>query len=71
MNNSTFNDYIDVIDQEELEFNDSTDAPKWDNFVYLRLEFDEDGKLYVRLYDKRDEFDFPIVNVPYLNCNIP
>ena len=25
----------------------------------------------MRLYDKRDEFDFPIVNFPYLNSNIP
>ena len=24
----------------------------------------------MRLYDKRDEFDFPIVNFPYLNSNI-
>ena len=31
------------------------------NFLDLRLEFDEDGKLYIRLYDKSDEFDFPIV----------
>ena len=71
MNNSKFNDYIDVIYQEELETNDTTDAPKWANFLYIRLECDEDGKLYMRLYDKRDEFDFPIVNFPYLNSNIP
>ena len=28
-------------------------------------------RLYTRLYHKRDEFDFPIVNCPYLNSNIP
>ena len=27
--------------------------------------FDEDGKLYTRLYDKRDDFDFPAVNFQY------
>ena len=43
---------------------DTTDAPKWANYLYLRLEFDDDGKLYIRLYDIRDDFDFPIVNVP-------
>ena len=57
--------------QEELEINDTTDAPKWANFIDLRLEFDEDGKHYIRLYDKRDEFEFHIVNLPYLNINIP
>ena len=66
-----FNDYIDVIYQEQLEINDTTDAPKWANFLGLRLEYDEDGKLYIRLYDKRDEFDFPTVNFPYLTSNIP
>ena len=37
------------------------------NKILISLEFDEDGKLYTRLYDKRDDFDFPIVNFPYLN----
>ena len=26
---------------------------------------------FTRLYDKHDDFDFPIVNVPYLSSNIP
>ena len=34
------------------------------------MEFDEDGKLFTRLYDKRDDFDFPIVNFPYLSSKI-
>ena len=71
MNNSNFNDFI--LYQEKLEIKDttSTDTPKWANFLDLRLEFDEDGKLYIRLYDKCDEFDFPITNFPYLYSNIP
>ena len=40
-------------------------------YLDRRLEFDEDGKLYTQLYDKRDNFDFPVVNFPYLICNIP
>ena len=40
------------------------------NYLDLRLEFDEDGKLYTRLCDKRDDFDFAIVNFPYLSSNI-
>ena len=67
MNNPKFNDYMDVIYPEELEIKDTTDAPKWANCLDHRLEFDEDGGLYTRLYDKRDDFDFPIVNFPYLS----
>ena len=29
------------------------------------------GKLFTQLYDKRDDFNFPIVNFPYLGSNIP
>ena len=40
---------------------------------YLDLTFiiDSGGKLSIRLYDKRDDFDFHIVNVPFLSSNIP
>ena len=31
------------------------------------MEFDEEGRFYTRLYDIRDDFDFPIVNFPYLS----
>ena len=55
-----------IILSEELEITDTTYAPNWANYLDLRLEFDEDGKLYTRLYGSRDDFDFPIVNFPYL-----
>ena len=41
-----FNDYIDVIYPKELDIKDTTDAPKWDNYLDLHLEFDEDDKLF-------------------------
>ena len=71
MNNPKFSDYIDVIYSNELEIKDTTDAPKWVNYLDLHLEFDGDGKLFTQLYDRRDDFDFPIVNFPYLSTNIP
>ena len=66
-----FNDYIDVIYPKELEIKDTyaTDALKWANYLDLHLAFDEEGKFCIQLYDRRDDFDFPIVNVPYLSCN--
>ena len=66
--------YIDVIYPKELEIEDTTDGLKWANYLDLHLEFDEDNKLFTRLYDTRDDFDFgifPIVYFPYLSSNIP
>ena len=38
----------------------------------LHLQFDEDGKHFTRFYDKRDDFDFPIVHYQYFKgSNIP
>ena len=48
LNNPKCNDYIDVIYPKELEIKDSTDAPKWANYLD-HLEFDEDGKFFKRL----------------------
>ena len=41
------------------------------DYLDLTLIIDSGGKLSTRLYDKRDDFDFHIVNFPYLSCNIP
>ena len=30
-----------------------------------------DGRLNTKVYDKRDDFNFPIVNFPFLSSNIP
>ena len=37
----------------------------------LHLETDSKGELRTKLYDKRDDFDFPIVNFPFMSSNIP
>ena len=41
--------------------------------LYLDLTFiiDSGGKLSTRLYDKRDDFGFHIVNFPFLSSNVP
>ena len=70
MNNPNFDDYIDIY-PKELEIKDTTNAPKWDNYIDLYLEFEEYGKLFTQLYDKRDDLDFPIVNFPYFHTRIP
>jgi hypothetical protein len=37
----------------------------------LYLEIDNEGLLRTKLYDKRDYFNFPIVNFPFICSNIP
>ena len=49
-------------------------ANKLDHLAdYLDLTFiiESGGKLSTRLFDKRDDFDFHIVNFPFLSSNIP
>ena len=41
------------------------------NYLDLTFIIDSGGKLSTRLYDKRDDFDFHIVNFPFFSSNIP
>ena len=46
----------------------------WRLLFHLYLQcfiIDSGGKLSTRLYDKRDDFDFHIVNFPFLSSDIP
>ena len=39
--------------------------------MLIHLEFDIHSHLSTRIYDKRDDFDFEIINFPHLSSNIP
>jgi hypothetical protein len=41
------------------------------SYLDLHLEIDSEGRLWTKLYDKRDDFNFPIVNFPFICSNIP
>ena len=70
LNNSKFGDYVDRIHPIELEIKDTTDTVKSASYLDLHLEIDNEGRLKTKLYDKRDDFSFPIVNFPFLSSNI-
>ena len=55
---------------EELEIKETTDNSTSSSFLDLLLEFDNDNRLRVEIYDKRDDFNFNIVNYPFLCGNI-
>ena len=41
------------------------------SFLDLHLEMDSEGRLRTKLYDKNDDFNFPIVDFPFIDSNIP
>ena len=41
------------------------------NYLDLTLTTGNSGRLYTKLYDKRDDLNFHIVNLPFLSSKIP
>ena len=55
----------------ETEIKDTTNTDRSASYLNLRLEIDSEGRLRTRLYDKRDDFNFPIVNFSFIRSIIP
>jgi len=70
LNNSMFGDFVDRIYPIELEIKDTTDTDRFASYLDLHLEIDSDGRLRTKHYDKRDDFNFPIINFPFICSNI-
>ena len=71
LNNPKFSRYINDIYPVELEIKETTDDQNHSSFLDLWLTIDQDNCLRVKIYDKRDDFNFEIVNFPFLCGNIP
>ena len=71
LNISRFGDFGDRIYPIELEIKDNTDTEMTAPYLDLHLEIDSEGRLRTKLYDNRDDFNFPIVNFPCICSNIP
>jgi hypothetical protein len=57
-------------DPPELEVKETTDTVSSASFLDLYLEFDDSGQISTEIYDKRDDFNFKIINFPnrgYIN----
>ena len=50
---------------------ETTDTASSASFLDLYLEFNDSGHLTTKLYDKRDDFNFKIINFPNICSNIP
>jgi hypothetical protein len=63
--------FSDNIYPIELEIRDTTEADMSVSYLELPLAFDSEGRLRTTFSDKRDDFNFPIVNLPFICSYIP
>jgi hypothetical protein len=71
LNNSRFGDFVGRIYPIEFELKDTTDTDRSASDLDLHLEIGSKGPLISKLYDKRDDSNFPIVNFPFICSKIP
>ena len=70
LKNTKCTEDLEFIYPRELEVKATTETAASSSYLACYLYIDN-GKLANRLYDKRDDFNFPIVNFPFLSSNIP
>ena len=71
LSNPSFGNYLHQIYPDELNIKNTTDTNHSASYLDLMLKIDHNKVLTTKLYDKRDDFDFSIVNFPFLDSNIP
>ncbi len=70
-NNSKFSDYVKHIYPSELTVEKANKADNLANYLDLTFTINNNKGLSTKLYDKRDDFNFHIVNFPFMSSNIP
>jgi hypothetical protein len=58
----SLNNFVDRIYSIEPEIKDTTDTYRSISYLDLHLKIDSEGRLWTKVYDKRDDFNIPIVN---------
>jgi hypothetical protein len=71
LNNSCLGHFVDRIYPIDLEIKVTTDTNRSASYLDLHLEMDSEGQLRTKPYDKREYFNFPMVNFPFICINIP
>jgi hypothetical protein len=64
--NHNFHNYVHLIYHGELEITDTTESDISASYLDILLNIDSNGRLTTSLHDKRDDFDFAIVNFTFL-----
>ena len=69
--NKKFGDYVKEICPSQLNVEKVNTSDHLANYLDLTFIIESNNRLYTKLYDKRDDFDFHIVNFLFLSSNIP
>ena len=70
LNNPSISIYLHHIYPDDLEIKETTESESSAPYLDLFFEFKQ-NLLHSKLYGKRDNFSFEIINFPYLSSNIP
>ena len=70
-NNPSFSKWLPSIYPPELEIKEITETAPSASFLDLHFEFDNIGHLSTKIYIKRNDLNFNMINCPYLYSNIP
>ena len=70
LNNSSIGDFVHRIYPIELKIKDTTHTDISASYLDIHREIESEERLRTKLYDKRDDFNFPIVNFPYISSSI-
>ena len=69
--NKKFWEYARDIYPSKLNVQKTNQFDNLASYLDLTFTIEKHGKLSTKLYDKRDDFDFHIINFPFLPSNIP
>ena len=70
IDNNFFDSMINRIYPSELQINKANVSDTEASFLDLHLSI-SDGFVKTKIYDKRDDFDFDMVNFPFLDGDVP
>ena len=69
-NNKKYGNYVKEIYPSQLTVGKENTSDDLANYLDLTFIIGSNNRVYTKLYDKRDDFDFHIVNFPFLSSNI-
>ena len=71
INSPEFDNYLGQIYPFELEIKDNEESRTHASYLDLQLLIWTNYHFHKYIYDKRDDFNFHITNLPFLNTNVP
>ena len=70
-NNKRFKEFISDIYPKEPPISETTEPTSIASYLDLLFTRDRSNNITTKLYDKRDEFGFHVLNFPVMSSNVP